>query len=155
MSDTALDKRFKLISFLTFISFELYRSLRRQLGCQLLCSSCQMRKSQTDNILRFYFLASILYKSIVGRYRPVRYPDGPITVRYRFTKNAYWVTLQMNRVTAFPTRVLVRQAKSQICLHICAVWSVRWALCGVAKDPKRLQGERRLVSLLICADAIL
>ena len=34
--------------------------------------------------------ASILYKSIAGRYRPVSYPDGPITVRYRFIKNAYW-----------------------------------------------------------------
>ena len=34
--------------------------------------------------------SSILYKSIVGRYRPVSYPDGPITARYRFIKNAYW-----------------------------------------------------------------
>ena len=34
--------------------------------------------------------ASILYKSIAGRYRPVIYPDGPITTRYRFIKNAYW-----------------------------------------------------------------
>ena len=34
--------------------------------------------------------ASSLYKSIAGRYRPVSYPDGPITARYRFIKNAYW-----------------------------------------------------------------
>ena len=34
--------------------------------------------------------ASILYKSIAARYRPVSYPDGPITPRYRFIKNAYW-----------------------------------------------------------------
>ena len=34
--------------------------------------------------------ASILYKSIAGRYRPVSYPDGPTTARYRFIKNAYW-----------------------------------------------------------------
>ena len=34
--------------------------------------------------------ASIFYKSIAGRYRPVSYPDGPITARYRFIKNAYW-----------------------------------------------------------------
>ena len=27
---------------------------------------------------------SILYKSVAGRYRPVRVADGPITVRYRF-----------------------------------------------------------------------
>ena len=32
--------------------------------------------------------ASILYKSIAGRYRPVRVADGPITARYRFIKNA-------------------------------------------------------------------
>ena len=35
---------------------------------------------------------SILYKSVAGRYRPVSYPDGPITVRYRFIKNASWGT---------------------------------------------------------------
>ena len=34
---------------------------------------------------------TILYKSIAGRYRPVSYPDGPITARYRFIKNADWV----------------------------------------------------------------
>ena len=34
--------------------------------------------------------ASILYKSIAGRYRPVRVADGPLTARYRFIKNAYW-----------------------------------------------------------------
>ena len=28
--------------------------------------------------------ASILHKSIAGRYRPVRVADGPITARYRF-----------------------------------------------------------------------
>ena len=35
-------------------------------------------------------LASILYKSTAGRYRPVSYRDGPITARCRFTLNAYW-----------------------------------------------------------------
>ena len=34
---------------------------------------------------------SILYKSIAGRYRPVRVADGPITARYRFIKSANWV----------------------------------------------------------------
>ena len=34
---------------------------------------------------------SILYKSIAGRYRPVRVADGPIMARYRFIKNASWV----------------------------------------------------------------
>ena len=35
--------------------------------------------------------ASILYKSIAGRCRPVRVADGPITARCRFIKNASWV----------------------------------------------------------------
>ena len=34
---------------------------------------------------------SILYKSIAGRYRPVRVADGPIMARYWFIKNASWV----------------------------------------------------------------
>ena len=32
-----------------------------------------------------------LYKSIAGRYRPVRVADGPIMARYRFIKNTSWV----------------------------------------------------------------
>ena len=32
----------------------------------------------------------ILYKSIAGRYRLASYPDGPITARYKFIKNASW-----------------------------------------------------------------
>ena len=45
-----------------------------------------------------YFQASILYKSIAGRYRPVSYPDGPITARYRFIKNASWVDVLLNMI---------------------------------------------------------
>ena len=37
--------------------------------------------------------ASILYESTAGRYRPVSYPDEPITARYRSIKNAYWVNI--------------------------------------------------------------
>ena len=33
---------------------------------------------------------SILYKSIAGRYWPVRVADEPITARCRFIKNASW-----------------------------------------------------------------
>ena len=43
--------------------------------------------------------ACILYISTAGRYRPVSYTDGPITARYRFIKNAYWVK-NCNRDTA-------------------------------------------------------
>ena len=38
-----------------------------------------------------YYPASILYKSIAGRYRAVRVADGPITARCKFIKNANWV----------------------------------------------------------------
>ena len=41
--------------------------------------------------VNYLYPASILYKSVAGRYRPVRVADGPITARYRFIKNAYWV----------------------------------------------------------------
>ena len=42
---------------------------------------------------KIHYTASILYESIAGRYRPVRVhvADGPITLRYRFIKNVYWV----------------------------------------------------------------
>ena len=33
----------------------------------------------------YMYLASILRKSTSGRHRPVSYPDGPMTARYRFT----------------------------------------------------------------------
>ena len=42
-----------------------------------------------NNRMITVFPASILYKSTEGRYRPVSYPDGPITVRCRFIKNSY------------------------------------------------------------------
>ena len=35
--------------------------------------------------LKMYSPASILRKSTSGRHRPVSYPDGPMTARYRFT----------------------------------------------------------------------
>ena len=38
----------------------------------------------TDSLVVIENPASILHKSIAGRYRPVSYPDGPITARYRF-----------------------------------------------------------------------
>ena len=38
--------------------------------------SCNNQKQQINSPV------NILYKSIAGRYRPVSYPDGPITARY-------------------------------------------------------------------------
>ena len=48
-------------------------------------------RTKIDNQITNYYPVSILYKSIAGRYRPVRVADGPITARYRFIKNASWV----------------------------------------------------------------
>ena len=44
---------------------------------------------------------SILYKSIADRYRPVSYPDGPITARYRFIKNAGWEHYENMRIKIY------------------------------------------------------
>ena len=53
-----------------------------------LFSLSQTLITQTSNIINYP--VSILYKSIAGRYWPVRVADGPITARYRFIKNASW-----------------------------------------------------------------
>ena len=48
---------------------------------------------------------SILYKSTADRYRPVSYPDGPISARCRFIKNADW-EVSRARKTCFIQPVL-------------------------------------------------
>ena len=52
-------------------------------------------RKESAGCLAFLCLAactvSILFKSIAGRYRPVRVADGPITARFRFINNASWV----------------------------------------------------------------
>ena len=47
---------------------------------------------------------SILYKSIAGRYRPVRAAGGPITARYKFIKNASWA--RINCSSFFPEKMI-------------------------------------------------
>ena len=42
----------------------------------------KLSKVSFQNTCRYQ--VSILHKSTAGRYRPVSYPDGPITARYRF-----------------------------------------------------------------------
>ena len=47
-----------------------------------------IKKSFYRNIVSWlgsHYPASILRKSTSGRHRPVSYPDGPMTARYRFT----------------------------------------------------------------------
>ena len=68
-----------------------------------------------ENCRPFPFLifpVYILYKSIAGRYLPVRVADGPIIARYRFTKNASWVvaclfhTSDAHVMTQFTSKLL-------------------------------------------------
>ena len=55
----------------------------------------KVRRVQSKLKIFMIYPASILYKSITGRYRPVSYPDGPITARNRFIKYAYWVPIKL------------------------------------------------------------
>ena len=50
----------------------------------------------------FRIPVSILYKSIAGRYRPVRVADGLITARYRFIKNASLDVIETTKSKLFP-----------------------------------------------------
>ena len=63
--------------------------------------------------------ASILHKSIAGRYRPVRVADGPITARCRFIKNASWDVLRQiaklkQEVTGHRTRLYLGRVERKI-----------------------------------------
>ena len=62
-----------------------YRTKQKIMKSKL-ALAVSMRKSEKETCIP----ASILYRSIAGRIRPVSYPDGPITARCRFIKNAYW-----------------------------------------------------------------
>ena len=46
------------------------------------CGAVHMKDKRVEKTSRNP--ASIFYKSTADRYRPVSYPDGPITDRYRF-----------------------------------------------------------------------
>ena len=61
---------------------------------------------------------SILYKSIAGRYRPVRVADGPIMARYRFIKNASWGTAHAGVGEHDQRYMRVRMGKSGMLLMI-------------------------------------
>ena len=64
--------------------------------------------SKTEEIrpIVSFYPVSILYKSIEGRYRPVRVADGPITARYRFIKNASWVLSYFRRLYLLETKLI-------------------------------------------------
>ena len=53
-------------------------------------TDCTYNETASNWTLPATIPVSSFYKSIAGRYRPVSYPDGPITARYRFIKNASW-----------------------------------------------------------------
>ena len=75
----------------------------------------------------FVLPASILYKSIAGRYRPVSVADGPITARYRFIKHTYW---------AVRCLIVVLSRSCLYCDHIvreagAGCFALLWSLAGV------------------------
>ena len=51
---------------------------------------CRLEYVHSQSHRNMHNPGSMLYKSIAGRYRPVRVSDGPITARCRFIKNASW-----------------------------------------------------------------
>ena len=61
------------------------------LHCYTFCLNMRIIQFMYIHLSPFTCPASILYKSIAGRYRPVRVADGPTTARYWFIKNSYWV----------------------------------------------------------------
>ena len=68
-------------------NFQLLNGKIRRRVCKIFSSSLSYITVFTQSICP----ATILDKSTAGRYQPVSYPDGPITARYRFIYNAYWV----------------------------------------------------------------
>ena len=59
--------------------------MRRKRTC-----NCEAKRSVSFLKRLILVPASILRKSTSDRHRPVSYPDGPMTGRYRFTLNADW-----------------------------------------------------------------
>ena len=57
----------------------------QQLSLWVFDNSSLVHVSIKDLAVRRMYPASILRKSTSGRHRPVSYPDGPMTARYRFT----------------------------------------------------------------------
>ena len=72
---------------------------------------------------------SILYKSIAGRYRPVRVADGPITAHYRFIKNASWVAHRRN-LLLMETIWSALEHNVTVCVN---TWNRRAANTGLSK----------------------
>ena len=64
------------------VNWTMLNSLSRLVNTML---GLPKQKATSSNSKIAEYPASILYKSIAGRYRPVSYPDGPITAHYRFT----------------------------------------------------------------------
>ena len=68
------------LQFITGVNHEHARNVEMDL-----LRFAQKHKTQSARVLPGKIPASILRKSTSGRHRPVSYPDGPMTARYRFT----------------------------------------------------------------------
>ena len=83
----------------------LYLKVQTSITC--ICILC-------NEALQHIYPVSILYKSIAGRYRPVRVADGPITARYRFIKNASWVVVTFYVLLAFTLYNIILQSGKEL-----------------------------------------
>ena len=68
----------------TYMLWVLTNSETILMGTLNIWYSVKIRKDQYLSVYKRPFPASILYKSTAVCYRPVSYPDGPITARYGF-----------------------------------------------------------------------
>ena len=73
----------------------------------------------------FQLTVSILHKSIVGRYRPVRVAVAPITASYRFIKNASWDVSCRTLIRELECNVL----KTNIAERVVVVCVIQLNLC--------------------------
>ena len=68
---------------------------------------------------------SILYKSVVGYYRPVRVSDGPITARCRFINNASWDNFSVLKSKP-GLRSELQVTREWFALDPCSCWRLSW-----------------------------
>ena len=95
--------------------------------------------------VRLMYPGSILYKSIAGRYRPVRIADGPITVCFRFIKNATWVG------SCFVAVVYKMLTVTWFCIFAAKIWAAPLENCFSAymksKDSDQSATSHNLTSV--------
>ena len=78
---------------------------------------------------------SILYKSIAGRYRPVRVADGPITARYRF--NASWEVTNSTYRLILKALIKIAADDTDFVLYSFLRENEAWYFMWISKPSRR------------------